>query len=170
MNDTFIVLDTETTGLSVYKGDAIIEIAAVKICNKNISDTFNYLINPRVPISPYASQVHGITNEHIAKHGKKVSEIFPKLLNFIADHPIIGHNLVRFDIPFINKHLNDIQKPALKNDLVDTLPLARQKLMLPNYKLSTIANHFNITSHQVTHRALDDTMVTAQVFLKLNEL
>lgn len=166
-NNTYIVLDTETTGLSVYNGDAIIEIAAVKLQNNEIIETFNELINPRVPISPYASRVHGMDNAFIAQNGRKTIDVFPELLQFIKNAPIVGHNIVRFDMPFINKHLSDLDINPLENEVIDTLHLARKHLSLPNYKLSTLANHYNVTSHQVTHRALDDTMVTAQVFLKL---
>lgn len=165
-NSTYIILDIETTGLSPKQGDAIIELGAIKIQGQEVIDTFDVLINPRVPIAWGAQAVHGMSDAYIAAHGQHPETVMPKFAQFCQQGTLVGHNIIKFDLPFIQKDLASQQIPQLTNPVIDTLFLARKKLQLPNYKLGTIARYYGIP-YDKAHRALEDCLITKDIFLKL---
>lgn len=149
----YVVLDLETTGLN-YKQDEIIEIAAMK-CSGQKTDTFSELIKPKAAIPENITGLTGITNEMV-KDADFIENVLPKFLEFIGDFRLVGHNIKTFDIFFLNKACQDLGLPRIKNEIADTLPLARKALPgLSNYKLSTICDFYHVDASNA-HRALDD--------------
>lgn len=149
----YVVLDLETTGLS-YKQDEIIEIAAIKYCGQK-TDTFSQLIKPKSVIPENITDLTGITNEMV-QDADSIEIVLPKFLEFIGNFRLVGHNIKTFDILFINKACQDLGLPRIKNEITDTLPLARKAVpRLANYKLSTICDFYHVDASNA-HRALDD--------------
>lgn len=154
----YTVIDVETTGLDPKK-DELIEVAAIKVRNDEIVETYSSLIKPRTTIPPKITAITGITNEMVKKAPKRRA-VIKELYDFIGDDIIMGHN-VTFDIAFINnknltKHLN--------NDYFDTLEYTRAKLpKLYSYKLTSLKKYFNIKIDKKEHRALADAIVTYKV-------
>ena len=163
---TFVIFDTETTGLYPEAGDEVVELAAEKLVNGEVVATFHALLRPTCPISPGAVAVHGLTEEYLQKHGQKHDEVFPRFGSFIESAILVGHNIRRFDFPFLKIHFQVLGLPAPRNELVDTLDLARARLSLPNYKLGTVAKHFGIATDDA-HRASGDVAMTREVFRSL---
>jgi predicted DnaQ family exonuclease/DinG family helicase len=156
MDKTYIALDLETTGFEA-ENDQVIEIAAIKFQGKKIIDTFETLINPHVPIPPMVSHITGITQEHIA-NAPKFEEIKDKLVEFLGDYPIIGHN-IDFDLSFLKA-----KGLPIKNKQYDTLHLAG--ILLPglaSYSLDTISRVLKL-EHINKHRAMSDTHVCFDLF------
>jgi len=170
LNDKyFVVFDTETTGLDYRRGHQIIEIAGQKMKDGKVIEEFVGLINPTIPVDDDAYRVHGISNLFLAENGKKASEVLPAFIEFIGDSIIVGHNIMNFDVPFLNNNLNNVGQPSLRNMLIDTLIMARKLLPgLPNHKLGTVATHFNV-DYAGAHRAMRDVEINRQVFLKMLE-
>lgn len=159
----YIVIDTETTGLSHYSNE-IIEIAALRIENGKIIDQFQTLVKPHNIISPSITRITGITNEMV-KNSPDILDVLPDFFKFIGDSPLVGHNIT-FDLRFLNSYLDE----NLTNLLADTMLIARKKLPnLDNHKLETIVRHLNITDHQ-DHRALSDCNITNNVYELLAKL
>jgi DNA polymerase III epsilon subunit family exonuclease len=161
-----VVLDTETTGFYFDRGDEIIELAAEKVLNGEVVGTFHQLIKPSGFIPPEATAVHGLTQDYVTANGFWPSQVFPEFEQFISEAVLVGHNIRRFDWPFIAAHFMKLELPVPKNDLLDTLELSRRYLSLPNHKLGTIASHFNI-SYAGAHRANVDVAITRQVLFKI---
>ena len=119
-----IILDTETTGLSVKEGHRIVEIGCIEIENflptKNI---FHCYLNPQRKVSEKALEVHGYTDEFLSDK-KKFSEIVDEFLDFIKNKRLVIHN-AEFDLSHLNNELKIIGKEMIKNEVVDTLTLAR---------------------------------------------
>ena len=161
---TFIAFDFETTGLDP-SDDKITEFAAVRFEEGIVSDSFQTLVNPQRPIPPEIVRKTGISDEMV-KDAPNEGKIVEKIFNFIGDHPIVAHNLP-FDLSFLSDlKLNYLSK-EVKNEGYDTVPLAQAFLFfLPNHQLGTIAEYFGSTSED-THRALADTEILGQLFLKL---
>ena len=121
-----IVLDTETTGLSVKEGHRIVEIGCIEL--KDLIPTqnkFHFYLNPERKVSEKALEVHGYTDEFLSTK-KKFKEIVDEFLNFIKDKRLIIHN-AEFDLSHLNNELKIIGKQPIKNEIVDTLILARNK-------------------------------------------
>ena len=133
-----IVLDTETTGLSVRDGHRIVEIGCIELDNlvptKNI---FHFYLNPERKVSEKAFEVHGYTDEFLSnKH--KFAEIADDFLDFIQDKKIIIHN-AEFDIGHLNNELSLVGKQKIKNlKVIDTLELARNKFPGTSNSLATL--------------------------------
>lgn len=166
--EQFVVFDTETTGLYPHLGDAIVEIAALRI-NKDgkVLGEFQRFVHSGIPSHPETVKIHGLTDEFIAKHGQTPKEVFPEFIRFIGNTTLVGHNIRDFDMKFLNRHLLAIGLPPVENPLIDTLDLARAKLpQLGNHKLGTLATKFNI-DYSKAHRALEDVKINAEVFIRL---
>ena len=163
----YVVLDIETTGLSYTDGDEIIEIAGQKVLNGEVIEEFHELINPKVPVGYEAERVHGLGNDYLAKHGKDSAEVLPRFIDFSKNGILVGHNILGFDIGFVNHQLGRMELPKMENYVVDTLIMAR-KLMptLPNHRLSTVAAFFNFETGGA-HRALFDVDMNRKVFMEL---
>jgi DNA polymerase III epsilon subunit family exonuclease len=166
LKSELVVLDTETTGFYFDRGDEIIELAAEKIQGGEVVDTFHYLIRPSGLISPEASAVNGLTDDFVHANGFWAAEVFPKFNDFIGQATLVGHNIRRFDWPFIASHFSRLGLAIPANSLLDTLELSRRYLILPNHKLGTIAQHFAIATTGA-HRANVDVAITRQVLFKI---
>ncbi|MCS5662381.1 MAG: exonuclease domain-containing protein, partial [Dehalococcoidia bacterium] len=161
---TFIAFDFETTGLNP-SDDKITESAAVRFEEGVASDSFQTLVNPQRPIPPEIVRKTGISDEMV-KDAPNEDKIVEKMFNFIGDHPIVAHNLP-FDLSFLSDLKLNYLSQEVKNEGYDTVPLAQAFLFfLPNHQLGTIAEYLGSASEN-THRALADTEILGQLFLKL---
>ena len=164
-NSPFVIFDIETTGLSYAYGNQIIEIAGQKIVDGKVIEEFHELINPTVAVEDGAYGVHGLSNLFLAENGKDANEILSNFCKFAEGSILVGHNILTFDIPFLNNELKRLNIDIVNNLLVDTLVMARKLLpMLPNHKLTTVASHFKIDPSGA-HRAMVDVEMNKKVFL-----
>ena len=163
MDETYIVFDVETTGLSaVY--NTIIELAAVKIHKGEVIERFESFANPHEPISDLISELTGITDDMV-KDAPEVDEVLLKFYEFIGDHTLAAHN-ASFDMGFIQMGYKKLGK-EIKNPVIDTLELARFVLPdLRNHRLNTLCKKFDIEllNH---HRAVYDAEATGYLLFKL---
>ncbi len=164
---SYVVFDLETTGTSP-NSDAIIEISAVKVVDREVVDTFSTLVNPERAIPYYATAVNGITDEMVEDE-PLLEDVLPLFDEFIGDSVLVGHNIHCFDMKFIWKAAEEILGETFTNDYVDTLPMARRVLPeLAHHKLVDIASHYNIST-MGAHRALNDCMMNQQCFELLQD-
>ena len=163
-----IVLDTETTGLSVKDGHRIVEIGCIEldelIPTKNI---FHFYLNPERKVSEEAFKVHGYSDEFLSDK-KKFYEIADDFLNFIKDKKIIIHN-AEFDIAHINNELSIAGKEKItKVHIVDTLDIARNKFPGSPINLDALCKRFRIdNSKRAKHTALVDCELLSKVYINL---
>ncbi len=163
-----IVLDTETTGLSVRDGHRIVEIGCIELDNliptKNV---FHFYLNPERKVSEKAFEVHGYTDKFLSTK-QKFKEIADDFLNFIKDKKIIIHN-AEFDIGHLNNELSLINKPKINNsNVIDTLELARNKFPGSGISLDALCKRFRIdNSKREKHTALIDCELLAKVYINL---
>ena len=163
-----IVLDTETTGLSVKEGHRIVEIGCIEIENliptKNV---FHCYLNPERKVSESALKVHGYTDEFLADK-KKFSDVADDFLNFIEGKKIIIHN-AEFDIGHLNNELSLISKEKIsKDNVIDTLEIARNKFPGSGISLDALCKRFRIdNSKREKHTALIDCELLAKVYINL---
>ena len=163
-----VVLDTETTGLSVKDGHRIVEIGCIEldelIPTKNI---FHFYLNPERKVSEEAFNVHGYSDEFLSDK-KKFYEIADDFLNFIKDKKIIIHN-AEFDIAHINNELSIAGKEKItKVHIVDTLDIARNKFPGSAINLDALCKRFRIdNSKREKHTALIDCELLAKVYINL---
>ena len=163
-----IVLDTETTGLSVKDGHRIVEIGCVElddlIPTKKI---FHFYLNPERKVSEEAFKVHGYSDEFLSDK-KKFSEIADDFLQFIKDKKIIIHN-AEFDIAHINNELLIAGKEKItKTNIVDTLDIARNKFPGSAISLDALCKRFRIdNSKRSHHTALIDCELLSKVYINL---
>jgi len=163
-----VILDTETTGLSVKEKHRIIEIGCVELSNQiPTNKVFHAFINPQRSISDDAYKVHGYTEKFLADK-KTFSQISKEFLNFIKDKKIIIHN-AGFDLSFLDYELKLIQeKPIDKNNVVDTLEIARSKYPGAQNSLDALCKRFNIdNSKREKHSALMDCHLLKEVYINL---
>lgn len=170
-NCSFVILDTETTGLEASMGDKIISLAALKIRNSLIQENefLDELINPERDIPWESVKIHRITDEHV--RGKPtLPELQSKINLFLKKSILIGHN-IEFDKKFIYQDAanSDLSKRMKKITSIDTIYLTAALYPdLENYDLSYLCEHFNIrTNDQIRHSALGDCWITARLFLHL---
>tara|TARA_B100001996_G_scaffold141198_1_gene107382 strand:+ start:7 stop:675 length:669 start_codon:yes stop_codon:yes gene_type:complete len=163
-----IVLDTETTGLSVKDGHRIVEIGCVELDDlvptKNI---FHFYLNPERKVSEEAFKVHGYSNEFLSDK-KKFTEIAEDFLKFIKDKNIIIHN-AEFDMGHINNELVLAGKEKItKKNVVDTLDIARNKFPGSSISLDALCKRFGIdNSKRKKHTALVDCELLSKVYINL---
>ena len=167
----FSILDTETTGLHVEKGDQIISIASLKVCDLKI-DEKNYLdelVNPNMKIPESSTKIHNIKDDQV-KSKPSLLEISEKILKFLKKSVLVGHN-INFDINFLKENSKGSQladrMKVIKS--IDTIYLTASLFPdLKNYELSNLCEYFNIkTDDQIRHSALGDCIITARLFLYL---
>lgn len=166
--DSYIVIDIETTGLSV-QSDEIVEIAAVKVENGAPAGEMSELVRVTAPFSEKAAILTGITAEMLLENGIPIKEALNKFMEFIGSAVLVCHN-AQFDIPFIHAacRKNGIQPP--RNKCIDTLAIAKRKVRgVPDYRLGTLAEHFGVAS-EGAHRALQDCRTAYGVYLKLKKI
>lgn len=165
---TYAVIDIETSGLQPEEHE-IIELGAFLVKDHDIAERFSVLVRPQTPIKPMIEEITGISNVMLQKDGVQISEALQQFIAFLSGVPVVSHNL-EFDLSFLRKACADCGLPQLRNRGIDTLTLCRRKVkQVANYKLSTIASHFEIEVKQ-THRTLADCEITYQIFKKLIEL
>ena len=155
----FTVVDIETTGLSPST-DKIIEISAIRVRDGLPVETFSSLLNPKIRIGKFITDLTGITNEMLAS-APDAKTVLVQFSDFIGDDILVGHN-VNFDINFLYDSLIDIS--PLRNDYIDTLRISRKCLpALEHHRLCDVAEHFGICQDNA-HRALADCETTLSCF------
>jgi len=162
-----VILDTETTGLFVKDGHRIVEIGCVEledlIPTKN---RFHCYLNPERRVSEKALEVHGYTDEFLAKQ-IKFSEIGDQFLEFIKDKRLIIHN-AEFDLGHLNNELSIFGKRKITNEVIDTLILARDKFPGSPASLDALCKRYRIdNSNRTQHTALIDCDLLAKVYINL---
>ena len=165
-----IVLDTETTGLDPKLGHRVIELAAIELSNRKISERrFHRYLNPEREIDAGAAEVHGLTLERLQDE-PKFAEIAPALLEFISGAELIIHN-APFDVGFLNKELELAGLPLLSSycpKVLDTLKLAKELHPGKKNNLNALCDRYQIDkSHRILHGALLDTELLAEVYLSM---
>ncbi|WP_435148858.1 DNA polymerase III subunit epsilon [Candidatus Pelagibacter bacterium nBUS_32] len=162
-----IILDTETTGISVKEGHRIVEIGCVELDNLiPTKNRFHCYLNPERKVSEKALEVHGYTDEFLAKQ-KKFKEIEEQFLTFVKDKRLIIHN-AEFDLAHLNNELSILGKKKLNNEIVDTLTLARDKFPGSPVSLDALCKRYRVdNSKRTQHTALIDCDLLAKVYINL---
>ena len=162
-----IILDTETTGLSVKDGHRLVEIGCIELENLiPTKNKFHCYLNPERKVSEKALEVHGYTDEFLSSK-KKFKEIVQEFLDFINGKRLIIHN-AEFDLSHLNNELKIIGKETLKNEIVDTLQLARDKYPGSSLSLDALCKRYKIdNSKRVQHTALIDCDLLSKVYVNL---
>ena len=162
-----IVLDTETTGLSVKEGHRIVEIGCIELDNLvPTKNKFHCYLNPDRKVSQKAFEVHGYSDDFLSKQ-KKFLEIVDEFLEFIKNKKIIIHN-AEFDLSHLNNELKIIGKKEINNEIIDTLILARDKFPGSPSNLDALCKRYRIdNSRRVKHTALVDCDLLAKVYINL---
>ena len=161
-----IVLDTETTGISVKEGHRIVEIGCLELENLIPTKKFHVYLNPERKVSEKAFQVHGYSDEFLAKQ-KKFSEIVEEFLKFIEGKSLIIHN-AEFDLAHLNNELSLLGEKKLNNEIIDTLILARNKYPGSPGSLDALCKRYRIdNSRRTKHTALIDCDLLAKVYVNL---
>ncbi len=162
-----VVLDTETTGISIKEGHRIVEIGCIEL--EDLIPTkkkFHVYLNPERKVSEKALEIHGYTDEFLFKQ-KKFNEIVDEFLNFIKDKKLIIHN-AEFDVAHINNELSILGKKKIENQIIDTLSLARDKFPGSPVSLDALCKKFRIDNLQrVKHTALIDCDLLTKVYINL---
>ena len=163
-----IVLDTETTGLSVKEGHRIVEIGCIELENLiPTNNVFHCYLNPERKVSESALKVHGYTDEFLSDK-KKFIDIADQFLEFIAEKKIIIHN-AEFDIGHLNNELSLINKRTIsKENVIDTLELARNKFPGSSISLDALCKRYRVdNSRRKKHTALIDCELLSKVYINL---
>ena len=163
-----IVLDTETTGLSVKGGHRIVEIGCVELLNRvPTKNIFHCYLNPERKVSENAFKIHGYSDEFLVNQIKFI-EIADKFLNFIGDKNLIIHN-ASFDLSHLNNELQIIGKKSINiSRVVDTLEIAREKFPGSQISLDALCKKFRIdNSKRKKHSAVVDCELLSKVYVNL---
>jgi len=163
-----IILDTETTGLSIKEKHRIVEIGCVELNNQiSTNNVFHKYINPQRPVSEDAYKIHGYSDQFLSDK-KTFSEISEEFLNFIKNKKIIIHN-APFDLSFLNYELRLIKKKEIDRiDVIDTLEIARMKYPGAQNSLDALCKRLNIdNSRREKHSALVDCQLLKKVYVNL---
>ena len=162
-----IVLDTETTGLSVKDGHRIVEIGCIELENLiPTKNNFHQYLNPERKVSEKAFEVHGYSDEFLSKK-KKFVDIVDDFLNFIHNKKLIIHN-AEFDMAHLNNELSLCGDEKITNEVTDTLILARDKFPGSQISLDALCKRFRIDNSQRTqHNALLDCSLLSKVYINL---
>ena len=167
-NETFVVMDTETTGLNSHLQDKIISVAAVKTSSTELNyETYDQLVDPQRSIPSSSTKFHGITESDV-RGMPTLKECEPKITKFFGSHTIVGHN-VAFDLTFLKDGLKgtEIIQTIKQNPVLDTLLLSG--VLFPNFEsheLSFLCQKFKIPEKN-RHTALGDVMMTAELLFIL---
>ena len=163
-----VILDTETTGLSVRDGHRIVEIGCIELENLiPTKNRFHCYLNPERKVSEKALEVHGYTDEFLSTH-KKFAEIVDEFLGFIENKRLVIHN-AEFDLSHLNNELALLGKKKLNNEnVVDTLALARDKFPGSPISLDALCKRYRVdNSKRTQHTALIDCDLLAKVYINL---
>ena len=162
-----VVLDTETTGISIKEGHRIVEIGCIELENLiPTKNKFHYYLNPERKVSEKALEVHGYTDEFLATQ-QKFSDIGEQFLEFIKNKRLIIHN-ADFDLGHLNNELAIMGKKKIENEIVDTLILARDKFPGSPVSLDALCKRYRVdNSRRTQHTALIDCDLLAKVYINL---
>ena len=162
-----IVIDTETTGLNPLTGDRVVEIGGVELFNHIPTGRhFHKYINPERQMASDAFAVHGLSDEFL-RDKPRFKEIADEMLAFFEDATLIAHN-APFDVQFLNFELEKAGRPSLKNTIIDTVAVARDKHPGARVSLDALCKHYGIdNSRRTLHGALLDSEILADVYLEL---
>ena len=163
-----VILDTETTGLSVSEGHRIVEIGCIELDNLiPTQNRFHCYLNPERKVSERALEVHGYTDEFLSTQ-KKFSEVVDKFLTFIENKKLIIHN-ASFDLSHLNNELKLVGKKKIDiENVVDTLTLARDKFPGSPTSLDALCKRYRIdNSKRTQHTALIDCDLLSKVYINL---
>jgi len=162
-----IVLDTETTGISVQEGHRIVEIGCVELDNLiPTKNRFHCYLNPERKVSEKAYEVHGYSDSFLSDK-MKFREVADDFLRFIKNKRLIIHN-AEFDLSHLNNELKIIGKNKIDNEVVDTVSLARNKFPGSQISLDALCKRYRIdNSKRVQHTALIDCDLLAKVYINL---
>ena len=163
---SFTAFDFETTGLDPYN-DKIIEVAAIRFKDGEISDKFVSLINPELEISPLITDITGISNKMV-RSAPTEEVIIDDFLDFLGDDPLVAHN-IHFDERFLSQLCERLGREEGNNLKYDTLQLGRSLFFdLPVFNLSALSEYFGLSSDGA-HRAENDTVNTGKIFINMIE-
>ena len=162
-----VVLDTETTGISIKEGHRIVEIGCIELDNLvPTQKKFHSYLNPERKVSQKALEVHGYTDEFLSGQ-KFFKDVVDEFLNFIEGKKLIIHN-AQFDLGHLNHELALIGKKKINNEIIDTLLLARDKFPGSSISLDALCKRYRIdNSKRVQHTALIDCNLLAKVYINL---
>tara|TARA_B100000902_G_scaffold381529_1_gene418139 strand:- start:247 stop:912 length:666 start_codon:yes stop_codon:yes gene_type:complete len=162
-----VVLDTETTGISIKEGHRIVEIGCIELNNLiPTKNKFHCYLNPERKVSEKAFEIHGYSDAFLSKQ-KKFNEISEEFLEFIKDKRLIIHN-AEFDLAHINNELSLLGKNKINNQIVDTLNLARNKFPGSQVSLDALCKRFRIdNSKRTQHTAIIDCDLLTKVYINL---
>ena len=162
-----IVLDTETTGISIKEGHRIVEIGCIELENLiPTKNKFHCYLNPERKVSEEALKVHGDDDDFLSKQ-KKFNEIGDEFIKFIKDKRLIIHN-ADFDLAHLNNELKLFGKKQIENEVIDTLVLARDKFPGSQVSLDALCKRFRIdNSKREKHTALIDCELLSKVYINL---
>ncbi len=162
-----IVLDTETTGLSVEDGHRIVEIGCIELDDLiPTQNTFHYYLNPERKVSDKALEVHGYSDEFLSDKSK-FRDVVDEFLHFIENKKLIIHN-ASFDLSHLNNELKILKKGSIQNEIIDTLALARDKFPGSPISLDALCKRYRIdNTKRVKHTALIDCDLLSKVYINL---
>ena len=162
-----IVLDTETTGISIRDGHRIVEIGCIELDELIPTENkFHCYLNPERKVSEKALEVHGYTDEFLSSK-KKFSQVVDEFLDFIKGRKLVIHN-AEFDLSHLNNELKILGKKTLENEVIDTLVLARNKFPGSPINLDALCKRYRIdNSKRVQHTALIDCELLSKVYINL---
>ena len=162
-----IILDTETTGISIKEGHRVVEIGCIELENLiPTKNKFHCYLNPERKVSEKALDVHGYTDDFLASQ-KKFGDIGDQFLKFIDGKRLIIHN-ADFDLAHLNNELSLFGKKKISNEIIDTLILAREKFPGSSVSLDSLCKRFRIdNSKRIKHTALIDCNLLAKVYINL---
>ena len=162
-----IVLDTETTGLSPATGDRIVEIGCVELINHIPTGRHLHLyLNPERPMPEDAFRVHGLSDDFL-RDKPRFAETAGQFIDFIEDSTLVIHN-APFDMGFLNHELERAGRPSLRNEVIDTVMVARERHPGARVSLDALCKHYGIdNSRRTLHGALLDAEILAEVYLEL---
>ena len=165
--DSFVIVDLETTGLSP-KNSEIIEIGAIKVIDNKVVDTMDVFVRPSRPLSWFTTNLTGITNEMVDE-GLSAKEALKVFDEFSFGMRLMAHN-AKFDMSFLDVYMKKELGKGVRMDSMDTLLLSRAIVKdVPNYKLETLANRFNI-DYSGAHRSLRDCEITLDVYNNIRRM
>ena len=161
IQNNYILFDLETTGLDP-ETDAIIEISALKVKDGEIVEEYSTLVNPCIHIPFVASSVNGITDDMV-KDAPKIEEALKDFFVFVGNNVLMGQNIKRFDLRFIQRDAVRFFGKPISNNYVDTLFVAQRLPELESHSLESLADYYDI-SYDGAHRALADCYINKKVY------
>jgi len=162
-----IVLDTETTGLDPFDGHRIVEIGCVELVNCiPTGRVWHCHLNPERDVPYAAFEVHGLSLEFL-RDKPRFADVAEEMIAFFGDAVLVAHN-APFDMGFLNFELELVKRPPLRNTVVDTVAVARDKHPGAKISLDALCRHYGIdNSRRTLHGALLDSEILADVYLEL---